>query len=84
MLCGDNLDNIGKISYNPVTSELWTADDSMVSPLTVQTQQITPAVIELAMMFEISWNYPWEDGQFGCKPVSASSMKLQKSPMQIT
>jgi hypothetical protein len=40
----------------------------MVSPLTVQTQQITPAVIELAMMFELSWEYPWEEGQFGCKP----------------
>ena len=68
MLCGDNLDNIGKVSYNPVTGELWTADDSMVSPLTVQTQQITSAVIELSMMFELSWDYPWEDGQFGCKP----------------
>ena len=69
MLCGDRIDdNLGEVSYNPVTGELWTADDSMVSPLTVQTTQITSAVIELAMMFELSWEYPWEDGQFGCKP----------------
>ena len=69
MLCGDRLaDNLGEFSYNPVTGEIWTADDSMVSPLTVQTQQITPAVIELAMMFELSWEYPWDEGQFGCKP----------------
>ncbi len=68
MLCGDRLDNLGKVSYNPGTGEIWTADDSMVSPLNVQTQQITSAVTELAMMFEISWEYPWEEGQFGCKP----------------
>ena len=69
MLCGDRIDdNLGEVSYNPVTGELWTADDSMVSPLTVQTTQITSAVIELAMMFELSWEYPWEEGQFGCKP----------------
>ena len=68
MLCGDSLDNLGKISYKPVTGEIWTADDSMVSPLSVQTQQITSAVVELAVMFEISWDYPWEEDQFNCKP----------------
>ncbi len=69
MLCGDRLDdNLGEVSYNPGTGEIWTADDSMVSPLTVQTTQITQSVIELAMTFELSWEYPWEEGQFGCKP----------------
>ena len=69
MLCGDRLDdNLGEVSYNPGTGEIWTADDSMVSPFNVQTTQITQSVIELAMTFELSWEYPWEEGQFGCKP----------------
>ena len=68
MLCGDRIDNLGKFTYNPSNGEIWTADDSMVSPLTVQTQQITSAVVELAMMFQLSWQFPWEDGQYGCKP----------------
>ena len=69
MLCGDRLDDsLGEVSYNPGTGEIWTADDSMVSPLNVQTTQITQSVIELAMTFELSWEYPWEEGQFGCKP----------------
>jgi hypothetical protein len=68
MLCGDRIDNLGKFTYNPSNGEIWTADDSMVSPLTVQTQQITSAVVELAMMFQLSWQFPWEDDQYGCKP----------------
>ena len=68
MLCGDRIDNLGKFTYNPSNGEIWTADDSMVSPLTVQTHQITSAVVELAMMFQLSWQFPWEDGQYGCKP----------------
>ena len=68
MLCGDRIDNLGKFTYNPANGDIWTADDSMVSPLTVQTQQITSAVVELAMMFQLSWEFPWEDGQYGCKP----------------
>ena len=68
MLCGDGLDNVGKFSYNPANGDIWTADDSLISPLGVQTQQLTSDVIELSMMFEISWEFPWEEGQYGCKP----------------
>jgi hypothetical protein len=68
MLCGDGTDNVGKFSYNPSNGDIWTADDSLISPLSVQTQQLTSDVIELSMMFEISWEFPWEEGQYGCKP----------------
>ena len=33
MLCGDRLDNLGKLSYNPSSDELWTPVDSMVNPI---------------------------------------------------
>ena len=68
MLCGDGVDNLGKFTYNPSNGDLWTADDSMISPLSVQTHQVTSAVTEVAMMFQISWEFPWEDGQYACKP----------------
>jgi len=68
MLCGDGIDNLGKFAYNPVTGELWSPDDSFVLPISVQTQQITADVIELSMLFELSWEFPWEDGQYPCKP----------------
>jgi len=68
MLCGDGVDNLGKFTYNPSNGDLWTADDSMISPLSVQTHQVTSAVTEVAMMFQISWEFPWEDDQYACKP----------------
>ena len=68
MLCGDRLDDLGKVSYNPNTGEIWTADMSMVTPLSVQTQQLTSSVIDIALIFQISWDYPWEEDQYSCKP----------------
>ena len=68
MLCGDRLDNLGKISYNPSSDELWTPVDSMVNAISMQTQSITSSVTELALVFEISWDYSWEEGQYSCKP----------------
>jgi len=68
MLCGDGPSNLGKFSYDPSTGSLWSADDSMVTPLSAQSTSVNSDVIELSLGFEISWDYPWEDGQLGCKP----------------
>ena len=40
----------------------------MVTPLSAQSTSVNSDVIELSLGFEISWDYPWEDGQLGCKP----------------
>ena len=68
MLCGDGPSNVGKMSYDPSRGILWSASDSMVTPLSVQTQPVTSVVTELSVDFEISWDYIWEDGQASCKP----------------
>ena len=68
MLCGDGPTNVGKMSYDPSRGVLWAAPDSMVTPLSVQTQSITSAVTELSIDFKISWDYVWEEGQTSCKP----------------
>tara|TARA_A100000164_G_scaffold206373_1_gene182987 strand:+ start:558 stop:7427 length:6870 start_codon:yes stop_codon:yes gene_type:complete len=68
MLCGDGPSNAGKMSYDPSRGVLWSAPDSMVTPLSVQTQSVTAVVTELSIDFEISWDYVWEDGQPSCKP----------------
>ena len=68
MLCGDGPSNVGKMSYEPSRGILWAAPDSMVTPLSVQTQPVTSVVTELRIDFEISWDYIWEDGQASCKP----------------
>ena len=68
MLCGDGPSNVGKMSYDPSRGVLWAAPDSMVTPLSVQTQIVTADVTELSIDFEISWDYVWEDGQPSCKP----------------
>jgi len=68
MLCGDGLDELGKVSYNPKTGEIWTSEYSMITPLSVQTQSLTSSVFEIALSFQISWDFPWQEGQFSCKP----------------
>ncbi|MDP6920347.1 MAG: hypothetical protein QF709_00310, partial [Candidatus Thalassarchaeum sp.] len=68
MLCGDGPSNLGEFSYDPSRGTMWTADDSMVSPLGAQTSEITSAITQISLGFELSWDYPWEDGQLGCKP----------------
>jgi hypothetical protein len=40
----------------------------LVSPISAQTAQVTSTIIQLSINFEISWNFPWEDGQNSCKP----------------
>jgi hypothetical protein len=68
MLCGDGPSNLGKFTFDPSRGTLWTADDSMVSPLSAQSSQITSDITQISLGFELSWDYPWEDGQLGCKP----------------
>jgi hypothetical protein len=68
MLCGDGSTNLGKLFYNPSRGTLWTATDSLVSPISAQTAQVTSSIILLSINFEISWNFPWEEGQNSCKP----------------
>ena len=68
-LCGDDpTNNLGKFSYDPSRGTLWSATDSMVSPLSAQTSQLTSAITELSLTFKLSWSYPWEEGQHSCKP----------------
>ena len=68
MLCGDGASNLGKFTYDPSRGTLWTADDSMVSPLSAQSSAISSTITQLNLGFELSWDYPWEEGQIGCKP----------------
>jgi hypothetical protein len=68
MLCGDGPSNLGKFTFDPSRGTMWTADDSMVSPLSAQSSQITSDITQISLGFELSWDYPWEDGQLGCKP----------------
>jgi len=68
MLCGDGPSTLGKFTYDPSRGVLWSADDSMVSPLTAQTAEVSDTVIQLSLGFQLSWDYPWEEGQLGCKP----------------
>ena len=68
MLCGDGPSNLGKMSYDPSRGTLWSSPDSMVTPISVQTQDVTAIVTELSVIFELSWDYPWEEDQLSCKP----------------
>ena len=68
MLCGDGPSNVGKMFYDPSRGTLWSSPDSMVSPLSVQTQPVTATVTKVSLDFEISWDYAWEEGQVSCKP----------------
>ncbi|MEE3269957.1 MAG: hypothetical protein VX204_02440 [Candidatus Thermoplasmatota archaeon] len=68
MLCGDGPSNLGKFSFNPSRGTLWSAEDSMVIPLSAQSSPVDSDVTLLSLGFELSWDYPWEEGQLGCKP----------------
>ncbi|MEC9264166.1 MAG: hypothetical protein VYD23_03595, partial [Candidatus Thermoplasmatota archaeon] len=49
MLCGDGPSTLGKFTYDPSRGVLWSADDSMVSPLTAQTAEVSDTVIQLSL-----------------------------------
>ena len=67
MLCGLNSD-YGKFSYDASRGTMWSDETSQVTPLSVQTSQVSADIVQLSMLFEISWDYPWEEGQNSCKP----------------
>ena len=68
MLCGDGITELGKMSYDASRGTLWSDDTtSFVTPISVQTTQ-NQDIIELSLLFEVSWDFPWEEGQNSCKP----------------
>ncbi len=68
MLCGDGITELGKMSYDASRGTLWTDETtSFVTPISVQTIQ-NQDITELSLLFEVSWDFPWEDGQNSCKP----------------
>jgi hypothetical protein len=68
MLCGDGISELGKMSYDPSRGTIWSDTTSFVTPLSVQTMQISSDITQLSMIFEVSWDFPWEDNQNSCKP----------------
>ena len=68
MLCGDGISELGKMSYNPSRGTIWSDATSFVTPLSVQTMQVSSDITQLSMIFEVSWDFPWENNQNSCKP----------------
>lgn len=68
MLCGDGITELGKMSYDASRGTMWSDETSQVTPLSVQTSQVSADIVQLSMVFEMSWDYPWEEGQNSCKP----------------
>ncbi len=68
MLCGDGITELGKMSYDASRGTMWSDVTSQVTPISVQTTDITSSIVQLSMVFEISWDYPWEEGENSCKP----------------
>ena len=68
MLCGDGISELGKMSYDPSRGTIWSDTTSFVTPLSVQTMQVSSDITQLSMIFEVSWDFPWEDNQNSCKP----------------
>ena len=68
MLCGDGISELGKMSYDPSRGTVWSDAGSHVTPISVQTMQVSSDIVQLSMQFEVSWDFPWEEGQNSCKP----------------
>ena len=68
MLCGDGITELGKMSYDPSRGTIWSDETSQVTPISVQTTEVTADIVQLSMIFEMSWNYPWDESQNSCKP----------------
>jgi hypothetical protein len=68
MLCGDGITELGKMSYDPSRGTIWSDETSQVTPISVQTTEVTTDIVQLSMIFEMSWNYPWDESQNSCKP----------------
>ena len=68
MLCGDGITELGKMSYDASRGTLWSDETSQVTPISVQTTQVSTDIVQLSLLFTVSWEYPWEDDQNSCKP----------------
>ena len=45
MLCGDGISELGKMSYNPSRGIIWSDVTSFVTPLSVQTMQVSSCLL---------------------------------------
>ena len=66
-LCGYGSE-YGVFSYEPFTSSMFTQSNSMLEMIGASTEQITPSVTELSVRFKVSWDMPFEENDFDCKP----------------
>ena len=66
-LCGYGSD-FGIFSYDPYTGDLWSPDNSMLDPISSSTEIITSSITELSVRFSMSWEMPFSDEDFDCKP----------------
>ena len=66
-LCGYSSD-FGVFSYEPFTSTLSSPSNSMLQTISASTEYITASVTELSVKFKMSWDMPFEEQDFDCKP----------------
>jgi len=66
-LCGYGSD-IGVFSYEPFTSTLSSPSNSMLQTISSSTQTVTDSVTELSVRFKMSWDMPFDEQDFDCKP----------------
>jgi len=66
-LCGYSSD-FGVFSYEPFSSTLSTPSSSMLQTISASTESITSSVTELSVRFKMSWDMPFDEQDFDCKP----------------
>ena len=66
-LCGYGSE-FGVFSYDPYTGDLWSPQNSMLNPISSSTEIITSSITELSVRFSLSWDMPFSDEDFDCKP----------------
>ena len=47
MLCGDGISELGKMSYDPSRGTIWSDVSSHVTPISVQTMQVSSDIVQL-------------------------------------
>ena len=66
-LCGYGSD-FGVFSYDPYSASISSPSTSMLAPVSTSTEQITSTITELSVKFRISWDMPFTEADFDCKP----------------
>ena len=66
-LCGYGSE-YGVFSYDPYTYSITSPNSSMLTPVSASTEQITSSVTELSVKFRMSWDMPFTEEDFDCKP----------------